>query len=127
MPDPNFKKEVGEGSRWKKGQSGNPAGRPKGRRNTKNILQDIFDTLQKGEHPIKNEECTLPVIEWMCLVQIASALNGDLSAFKALVERVEGQSIQNINHAGSFGIEKKVFITKEDVKETDSHIDESIQ
>lgn len=69
-PEPTGKKHD---TRWKKGQSGNPAGRPPGSRNKAIVaLEAIFD--EAGEE-IANKVLDL-------------AKNGDLGAIKLALERV---------------------------------------
>ena len=41
---------------WRKGQSGNPNGRPKGAPNRSKIILDILSLKQKAVNPITNEE-----------------------------------------------------------------------
>jgi hypothetical protein len=42
MPNPNIK------PRWKKGESGNPAGRPKGSRNYRTLFREAYIAIAKA-------------------------------------------------------------------------------
>ena len=81
--------EVGYGrpprhSRFKPGQSGNPRGRPKGRKNLATILEE---TLYR---PVPITESgrrrTVPAIEAMLLSMLRQSLDGNLRAFDKLAK-----------------------------------------
>jgi hypothetical protein len=80
---PNTDPKKTASSKWQKGQSGNPAGRPRGSRNKVSLLRDY---LVEGE-----EEQVLNKV-------IASALEGDTHAmalcFDRLVPRCKERSIE---------------------------------
>lgn len=52
-------------TRFKKGQSGNPNGRPKGSRNKRTIVKEIIETVVKGKNPITGEEEETPIVDQM--------------------------------------------------------------
>jgi len=70
-------------TRFKKGQSGNPTGRPKGRRN---ILSDLIDELSSPTE-FKDNGHHLKVSKQVAVVKtlVAAALDGDLRAIQALL------------------------------------------
>jgi hypothetical protein len=79
-PGPNSNYQVGygrppAGSRFKKGTSGNPRGRPKHSKNLKTIIRDTMTskvTVRQGE-----ETRRVSVLEGIVLRQVESALKGD--------------------------------------------------
>jgi hypothetical protein len=78
---------------FKKGQSGNPNGRPKGSLNSKTILQRFLDLKTEATNPITNELENLTVAEQIHLVQIANAIAGDLYSYKEIIDRLEGKTV----------------------------------
>lgn len=88
-----------EHTRFKKGQSGNPAGRPKSRLTVESLREIIdrmsFMTRKQLDAVIENEET--PMIE----LQIASVLSqavksGDYSRVQFILDRVLGK-VANVN------------------------------
>lgn len=77
---------------FKKGQSGNPNGRPKGVLNSKTILERFLSIEKSMNNPLNNELENLSIAELMALKQIANALNGDLAAYKEITDRLEGKT-----------------------------------
>ena len=75
----------------KKGEVRNPNGRPKGSQNVKTILNKFFNCEMEQKNPFTQEIEKMSVLELMNLKQIANALDGDLSAFKELIDRYEGK------------------------------------
>ena len=69
-------------TRFKKGQSGNRKGRPRGRQNVSKVASKIFDM----RIPVKTEAgvIELPFIEALIQVHKAKALQGDKSSQRAL-------------------------------------------
>lgn len=78
---------------YKKGQSGNPNGRPVGALGSKTILQKYLNLITKAENPITNEIENLTVAEQMHLKQVAKAIEGDLYSYKEIIDRLEGKTI----------------------------------
>ncbi|MEM8936284.1 MAG: DUF5681 domain-containing protein [Pseudomonadota bacterium] len=73
---------------FKKGQSGNPAGRPKGSKN----MRTLFESLEAKQIPIKNEagDDQVGVIEAIILKLGENALKGDHKAIAKILE-LKGQ------------------------------------
>jgi hypothetical protein len=94
-------------NQWKPGQSGNPAGRPKG-------MPSLFATMRRllaqGMDDEGVSEHTKHIVEAL----IAKAREGDPGAQKILWERLEGAVPKEHKHSGNVGI--KVL----DLRETDS-------
>ena len=74
-------------TRFKKGQSGNPKGRPKGRRNNAALLNDVlFKKIRiKDAHGFHN----IPKIVAAVEVCLNNALEGDLRSFVKMKEIAE--------------------------------------
>ncbi len=78
---------------FKEGQSGNPAGRPKGSRNLSTILRELLDEeieLSDGEKK-KYKEVIIRKL-------ITKANDGDLRAITEIFDRVDGKPTQEIHH-----------------------------
>ncbi len=74
---------------FKKGQSGNPNGRPK----KPDIDQYLIDALN-------DERNGVTAIEAIIKTLIAKAVKGDVRAAQELLDRLYGKSNQRVTHAG---------------------------
>jgi hypothetical protein len=81
----------------KKGEIRNPNGRPKGSLNSKTILKRFLEITKNMTNPLNEEVEDMSMIEIMHLKQIANAINGDLSAYKEILDRYEGKVTQQID------------------------------
>ena len=109
---------------FKKGQSGNPNGRPKGSKNRSTIAKEvlqmkaifptaIFEALQKQYPEI---EKTTSVEEIMTIVMANKAITkADVNAYKALMDSGYGAPVQQVEQTI---IEQPLF---PDVSENDSN------
>lgn len=86
--------ETPEHSRFKKGQSGNPNGRPKGRRNRSTLIREWLEVSQKIKNPITGEIQELEQQDIMTLALIKKAREGDVSAFRELMDGAHGKVMQ---------------------------------
>jgi len=82
---------------FKKGQSGNPSGRPKGTMNRSTIARKWLEIVQSGRNPITNLEEELSQEDLITLAQLKKARNGDVNAYKALMDSAFGSPIQQID------------------------------
>ncbi|CAN5660480.1 hypothetical protein BH10BAC3_BH10BAC3_16100 [soil metagenome] len=82
------------------GQSGNLKGRPKGTPNKKTIIQKWLDTKESVKSPFTKKEEKLTQFDIMVLGLIAKARKGDVAAFNALLDRLEGRPAQSLRHSG---------------------------
>jgi hypothetical protein len=83
---PRSGKAPPEGQRWKKGQSGNPKGRPRGRG-----LTDSLRRLVKGEHNGK------PISDLLAESMLKHALSGKYQHAKEIWDRLVGKPAENLN------------------------------
>lgn len=81
---------------FQKGQSGNPNGRPKGVPTAKTILERFMSIEQNATNELTGELENLSVAEQMHLAQIKKAKEGDLFAYKEIIDRLEGKTKQSI-------------------------------
>lgn len=83
---------------WKKGESGNPNGRPKGRRNFSTIFYDALEKLAE-KNGIPADQLETEIVEKALL----SARKGDHKFYKDLMDRLHGQAIQKTQMEDSEG------------------------
>lgn len=79
---------------FEKGESGNPNGRPKGARNRSTIAKQWLEVSQKIKNPITGKEEKLEQQDIMTLALIKKARNGDVSAYKELMDSAYGKIVQ---------------------------------
>lgn len=92
-----FPKHVSEKTQFKPGQSGNPAGRPKGARNRSTIARRWLEVIEKHVNPISGEKEELTQEDIITLAQINKARKGDSSSYRNLLDSAYGSPDQNIN------------------------------
>lgn len=91
---------------FKKGQSGNPAGRTKGTKNRSTIIKDIFNSISvldtfkfddlKAKFP--HIENNMSIEYLMTLIQVNKAIfNADTKAYKVLMDSLYGTPIRQID------------------------------
>lgn len=81
---------------FQKGESGNPAGRPKGSKNRSTIARQWLEVNQSLKNPLTGEQETMSQEDLMTLALIKKAREGDVSAYKALMDSGYGQPLQQI-------------------------------
>jgi hypothetical protein len=82
MPNSNIK------PRWKKGESGNPNGRPKGSRNYKTLFREAYMTIAKDLKLGKDPDALLVEI---LKRGIKEALKGNYPFYKDIMDRLYGK------------------------------------
>jgi hypothetical protein len=82
--------------RWEKGESGNPNGRPKGAKNRSTIARLWLETTQKAKNPITGEEQILSQEDLGTLALVKKMREGDVAAYKALMDSGYGAPLQQI-------------------------------
>lgn len=101
--------------RWEKGESGNPNGRPKGAKNRSTIARYWLEVNQNLKNPLTGESETMSQEDLMTLALIKKAREGDVNAYKALMDSGYGAPIQQVEQTI---IEQPLF---PDVSENDSN------
>jgi len=81
---------------WKKGESGNPNGRPKGSKNRSTIAKKWLQVLQETKNPLTLESEELSQEDVITLALLKKAANGDVNAYKALMDSGYGSPVQQV-------------------------------
>jgi hypothetical protein len=91
---------------WPKGESGNPNGRPKGSKNRSTIARKWLEVNQSLKNPLTGESETMSQEDLMTLALIKKAREGDVTAYKALMDSGYGAPLQQIEQTN---IEQPLF------------------
>ena len=91
---------------FEKGESGNPNGRPKGVKNRSTIAKQWLEVNQKLKNPLTGNEETMSQEDLMTLALIKKAREGDVAAYKALMDSGYGSPVQQIEQTN---IEQPLF------------------
>lgn len=81
---------------FKKGESGNPSGRPKGAKGRATIARKWLEVNQNLKNPLTSEMETMSQEDLMTLALIKKARDGDVNAYKALMDSGYGAPLQQI-------------------------------
>jgi len=92
--------------RWEKGESGNPNGRPKGAKGRATIARYWLEVNQNLKNPLTGENETMSQEDLMTLALIKKARDGDVNAYKALMDSGYGAPLQQIEQTN---IEQPLF------------------
>jgi len=76
---------------WTKGQSGNPKGYKKGQKNRHTIIKRWLEVREYAENPISGEFEHLTQEELITLALIEKAREGNVYAYKALMDSAYGK------------------------------------
>jgi hypothetical protein len=79
---------------FKKGQSGNPAGRPVGSKNRSTIAKKWLETPEQFKNPITGEIEELTQEDIGTLALIKKMRSGDVRAYDSLMDSAHGKAIQ---------------------------------
>ena len=82
--------------KFEKGESGNPNGRPKGSKNRSTIARQWLEVNQSLKNPLTGEQETMSQEDLMTLALIKKAREGDVNAYKALMDSGYGAPVQQI-------------------------------
>jgi hypothetical protein len=96
MPNP----ENIVGHKFKPGQSGNPAGKPKGIEHSKTRLQRLLKLTEKMQNPVTGELEDFSVMEQIDMIMISQARKGNLKAVRELLDRLEGRPTVSVESTG---------------------------
>lgn len=98
----------------KKGEVRNPKGKPKGTRNRSTIAREWLEVTQFITNPITGEKEKLEQQDIMTLAIIKKARDGDVAAYKALLDSAYGQPLQQIQQEVSKIDEIEIVIKEAD-------------
>ena len=76
---------------FKKGQSGNLNGRPKGSRNRTTLVRELLEMVSTFDNPLTEQSEKLSYAEQIIIAQIAEARKGNVQAFKELMDSAYGK------------------------------------
>ena len=79
-----------------KGEVRNPNGRPKGAKNRSTIARQWLEVNQSLKNPLTGEQETMSQEDLMTLALIKKAREGDVNAYKALMDSGYGAPLQQI-------------------------------
>tara|TARA_R110002012_G_C11324829_1_gene576280 strand:+ start:90 stop:410 length:321 start_codon:yes stop_codon:yes gene_type:complete len=82
---------------YKKGESGNLKGRPKGSKNRATIAKRWLEILENAKNPISGKDEELSQEDMITLAMLSKARSGDVNAYKALMDSAFGSPIQQID------------------------------
>ena len=82
---------------WKKGQSGNPKGRPKGARNRSTIAKKWLEVEAKSINPISGQEETMSQEDMIYLALLRKARQGDVRASETILNSAYGQAKETLD------------------------------
>ncbi len=99
--------------RYKKGQSGNPKGRPKGSKNRSSVARKWLALEQNKNNPITDVEEILSQEDLMTLALIKKAREGDATSYQKLLDSAYGAPVQQVEQTN---IEQPLFpdVSKDD-------------
>jgi len=80
----------------KKGEVRNPNGRPKGAKNRSTIARKWLEVNQSLKNPLTGDQETMSQEDLMTLALIKKAREGDVAAYKALMDSGYGAPIQQV-------------------------------
>jgi len=86
---------------WQKGESGNPSGKPKGSKNRSTIARHWLQVNQNLKNPLTGQEETMSQEDLMTLALIKKAREGDVNAYKALMDSGYGAPVQQIEQTNT--------------------------
>jgi hypothetical protein len=76
---------------FKKGQSGNPAGRPEGARNRSSVLKELLEQVCDFTNPLTLRKETADLETQVMTALIARARRGDVTAIREILDTVYGK------------------------------------
>lgn len=80
---------------WKKGQSGNPKGKPKGIMNKKTMAKMFLEIEREGVD-LDGVKKKMPLRHWLMVKKIKNALGKNDSAINDLFDWADGQPLEDI-------------------------------
>ena len=89
---------------WKPGQSGNPAGKPKGTEHSSTRLKRLLEAVGKMKNPLTGQTEEFSGLEMMDAAIIARAMKGDVAAYREILDRLEGKVPAKTEVIGSMNL-----------------------
>ena len=89
---------------WKPGQSGNPAGKPKGTEHSSTRLKRLLEAVGKMKNPLTGQMEEFSGLEMMDAAIIARAMKGDVAAYREILDRLEGKVPAKTEVIGSMNL-----------------------
>ena len=99
---------------FKKGQSGNPKGRPKGSLNRSTIVKKWLSALTDSKNPLTGDVENMSQEDAITLALMKKALSGDVRAYQALMNSCYGTPKQHIEQTITEVKPPKIEFTDED-------------
>ena len=111
-------------NQWKKGESGNIFGRPKGTKNWSTVYWEALEKLA-DKNDTTPEELNLEILQKGILL----ARKGDFRFFKDIQDREYGSATQNIKHEGDIEIHGAKEMTKkiDEILNEDENISNNLE
>lgn len=119
MPQFEPGNDAGKEHRFKPGQSGNPAGKPKGTMSLTANLRALMEKEIDVVDPITKEPGKKKIGEVINLRLIANSIKGDARSIKIVQERLEGKPKQEVDVNAKVTTMDKI---KRDGKEMDFNV-----
>jgi hypothetical protein len=94
----------------KKGDVRNPNGRPKGSKNRSTIAKQWLEINEKAKNPVTGTEEVLSQEDLLTLAQIKKAREGDVNAYKALMDSAYGTPNQKMNVEMDAEVDQKITV-----------------
>lgn len=98
---------------FKKGQSGNPNGRPKGVKNRSTIARKWLEVVENYTNPISGEVEQLTQEDIITLAQLRKARKGDSAGYRNMMDSAYGSPDQNITTQNLTKIDLTEIATEE--------------
>ena len=110
--------------RWAKGESGNPAGRPKGSKNRSTILKQFLELeYRKRGRPVSNpldpSAKSMTIEEAIDAKLICKAIDGDLAAIREIKDTVYGKNPDIVTGDPNAPLELNHSTSKRDLSEAE--------
>lgn len=107
---------------FKKGQSGNPNGRPRGRQNNTTILKKYLKTILKTKD-LTGADIEVPAWDVMNMKMIAEAMSGNTTAYNAIIDRIEGKPKQSIDNTINTGKNLNIIVQDKETADNMGKLD----
>lgn len=90
---------------FRKGQSGNPKGRPEGARNRSTVLKELLETVCDFQNPLTLTRQTADLETQVMVALVAKARRGDIAAIKEIQDTLYGKLTEKKELSGRLEID----------------------